>query len=342
MHELETFISQKFRPDVLGGRLDKEHKTIYHITNENKEGDESYLTTSAICFGPRKDNVLINLEHVISKEDNILIFYYEDIHLRWSYIHHNNESYFLYKKNDDEQYKIKPNRLYIRGCYIDPDDKYWFLLGDFFNFVELWDGPVLCAPTKQMPNESKLYQLNNSLRKASQKFPSISLGVSYVIKGAKQFNLLRPGKSHIVKSLSGVRSIVVDENDYKKWCANNINNIPVLFQEKVDGNDLRVHVINKQIFGKRSNSKEKIDYRYDANFFKLSDVENLDEVLVNFCLSVADEEDNQLLGIDFIQTSSGYVALEANPSPGWSAYHPFNGMDDEPFITELLRVLKSG
>lgn len=71
-------------------------------------------------------------------------------------------------------------------------------------------------------------------------------------------------------------------------------------------------------------------------------MENLDEDLVNFCLTVADEEDNQLLGIDFIQTNSGYVALEANPSPGWSAYHPFNGIDEEPFISELLRVLKSG
>lgn len=341
MHELETFISQKFRPDVLGGKLDKEHKTIFHITNENKESD-SYLKINAICFGPRKDNVLINLEHVINKEDNILIFYYEDIHLRWSYVHNNIENYFLFKKNDIEQYKIKPKCLYIRGCYIDPEDQYWLLLGDFFNFVELWDGIVLCPPKKQMPNESKLYQINNSLRNASQKLSSISLGVSYVIKGTKQLSVLRQDESHIVKSLSGVRSIVVDENDYKQWCTDNVNNIPVLFQKKVVGNDVRVHVINEVIFAKRSNLKENIDYRYDANFFKLSDVENVDEELINFCLSVAEQEDNRLLGIDFIQTSSGYVALEANPSPGWSAYHPFNGIDDEPFITELLRVLKSG
>lgn len=341
MHELETFISQKFRPNVLGGKLDNEHNTLFYITNELKT-NELYLTVNAICFGPRKDNVLINLEHVINKEDNILILYYEDIHQRWSYVHNNKESYFLFKKNDTEQYKIKPNWLYIRGCYVEPDDEYWILLGDFFNFVELWDGAVLCPPKKQMPNESKLYQINNSLRKASQHCPSVSLGVSYVIKGTKQLSILKQNQSHIVKSLSGVRSVVVDENDYKQWCTNNVNNIPVLFQEKADGNDLRVHVINKQIFAKRSNSKENIDYRYDTNFFKLSDVESLDEKLVDFCLSVAHEEDNHLLGIDFIQTNSGYVVLEANPSPGWSAYHPFNGIDDEPFIIELLRVLKSG
>ncbi len=305
MHELETFISQKFRPDVLGGRLDKEHKATFHLDSENKEISEPYLAVNAVCFGPKKDNVLINLEHVISKEDNILIFYYEDIHLRWSYISTNTENYFIYKKNELEQYKIKPNYLYIRGCYIDPDDKYWFLLGDFFNFVELWDRRVLCPPKKQMPNESKLYQLNNSLRKASQRLKSVSLGVSYVIKGTKHLNSLKQDKSYIVKSLSGVRSIVVDENHYKQWSINSINNVPVLFQEKVDGNDLRAHIINKQIFGKRSDSKENIDYRYDANFFKLSNVDNLDQELVDFCLSVAQEEDNQLLGIDFIQTASG-------------------------------------
>ena len=47
--------------------------------------------------------------------------------------------------------------------------------------------------------------------------------------------------------------------------------------------------------------------------------------------------DNNMIHYD----TFGYVVLEANPSPGWSAYHPFNGIDDEPFINELLRVLKS-
>lgn len=342
MHELETFISQKFRPNVLGGRLDKDHKTLFHIKAASKKANESFLTVNAICFGPKKDNVLINLEHVINKEDKILILYYEDIHQRWSYVRNNNESYFLFKKNELEQYKIKADCLYIRGCYVEPDDEYWVLLGDFFSFVESWDGMVLCPPKKQMPNESKLYQINNSLRKASQNNSAVSLGVSYVIKGSKQLDILKQNQSHIVKSLSGVRSVVVDENDYRQWCTKNLNNIPVLFQKKAEGNDLRVHVINRQIFAKRSDSKENIDYRYDANFFNLSDVTNLDEKLVAFCLDVADEEDNQLLGIDFIQTNAGYIALEANPSPGWSAYHPFNGIDDEPFINELLRVLKSG
>lgn len=339
MDELETFISPAYRPEVFGGRLDKDHETIFNLTSEYKNCQEIHI--NAICFGPRKDNVLINLEHVINKNDEILILYYEDIHKRWSYVNTNSESYFIYKKNFEEQYKIIPNYLYIRGCYIEPDDKFWILIGEFFNFVELWQGKVLCSLKQQLSNESKLYQINNSLKKAARNNPIISVGVSYVIKGKKHLALLDPDKSYIVKSLSGVRSRVVDEQDFSNWSSDNVNNIPVLFQEKINGNDLRVHIINHETFARRSNNKQNIDYRYDDNFFKLSPVANLHELLREYCKDVANKENNQLLGIDFIETGEGYVALEANPSPGWSAYHPFNGIDDEPFITKLIQVLKS-
>lgn len=337
MGKLSTFINSHFRPDVLGGRLDKEHKTRFMLEHNNN------LVTAcvnALCFGPKKDNVLINLEHAVDKVYDICIFYYEDIHQRWTYVNNDNACYFIYKKNDEEELILKPKTLYIRGCYIEPEDNYWRLLGDFFNFVELWPGPVLCSPKKQIPNESKLFQVNNSLKRATKHTNSISLGKSYVIKGTKSYDSLNKDKSYIIKSLSGVRSIVVDEVNYKSWDINHINNVPVLFQEKVQGNDLRVHIINKKLFGKRSSSKDNIDYRYDKNFFKLDDVQNLDEELANCCISISFEEDNQLLGIDFIQTSAGYVVLEANPSPGWSAYHPYNGIDNEPFIDELLKVLR--
>ncbi|MBA2649877.1 MAG: ATP-grasp domain-containing protein [Legionella sp.] len=342
MCKLETFITQKFRPDVLGGKLDKEHKVRFMLVKGDHKVKYPILMVNAICFGPKKDNVLINLEHAINKSDNIMVLYYEDIHLRWTYINTNNDSYFLYKKNDDEQYIIKPNFLYIRGCYVDAEDKYWRILGDFYNFVDLWEGNVLCPPKKQMSNESKPYQLNNSLLNASKNHPSISIGKSYIVKGMSRYNLLEQDKSYVVKSLSGVRSRVVDETDFKNWNFRSIENIPVLFQDKIDGNDLRAHVINKHVFAKLSRSKTNIDYRYDKNFFNMQDIDNLDETLLDFCITVAKEEDNDLLGIDFVKTKSGYVVLEANPSPGWSAYHPHNGIDNEPFVIELLKVLKSG
>jgi len=338
MHELRTFISQKFRPDVLGGKLDKTHNSLFTL---DKRIHHSILMVNAICFGPKKDNVLINLEHAIKKSDDILVFYYEDIHQRWTFAKSNKDSYFFYKKNDHEQYMVKAKYLYIRGCYIEPTDKYWTMLGDFYNFIEIYDGKILCHPKKQLPNESKLFQLKNSLKRAAKNKNSITIGRSYVIKDSQLYDSLDAKKSYIVKSLSGVRSIVVDKKNYENWDRKCINYIPVLFQEKIEGYDVRVHIIDNHIFAKKSHAKKNIDYRYDDNFFKLTEENNLNQEMIDFCAAISIEEDNKLLGVDFIQTQSGYVVLEANPSPGWSAYHPFNGIDAEPFITELLRVLKS-
>ena len=45
------------------------------------------------------------------------------------------------------------------------------------------------------------------------------------------------------------------------------------------------------------------------------------------------------MGIDFIKSENGYVVLEANPSPGWSAYHECNGIEIDAFMKDLLEEL---
>lgn len=352
MSLLETFIGPEYRPTILGARLDKLHEPVYQlqckaqkIQDNSNDFVQNVININAICFGPRRDNVLINLEHVITTNDEIFVFYYEDIHKKWTFVSQPNENYFIYKKNHTTEVKVIPNRLYIRGCYVDQEDNYWHLLGEFFNFIELWNEKVLCSPKQQMPNESKLFQINNSLKKSAQNTLKISIGKSFVVKGKKQYDLfinqyLSKHSSYVIKSLSGVRSIVVDEHDFVNWRSENISNLPVLFQEKAEGYDLRVHIINNQLYAKSAYEKNKVDYRYDSNFSKLIDVTKIDSELQAFCKQVSKEEKNQLLGLDFIKTVFGYVVLEANPSPGWSAYHPYNGFEDEPFITALLEVLK--
>lgn len=339
MSSLETFISSKYRPDIHGSILDKYHKSRLYLS-KSRAGKHS-KKINGICFGPKKDNVLINLEHALIKEDDVIVLFYEDIHIRWTYVCNNHEMHFIYRQSDKEEFILRPSNLYIRSCYIDPNDKYWTILGEFFNFVDMWNGTVLCSPKKQSTNESKLYQLNNSLVLSAKKNPGISIGKSYVIKGARAYKLAKCGGAYIVKSLSGIRSVVVDDEHYLKWNTANINNIPVLFQEKIIGNDLRVHIINNKTFGKLSLTKDNIDYRYDKGFFNLLTVDKLESYLHDFCVDVAKAENNFLLGIDFIKTGIGYTVLEANPSPGWSAYHHCNGINVEDFISELIKVLKT-
>lgn len=339
MSQLKSFIDANHRPEIVGGRLDKTHKTKFLLDYSNSAYLDE-LVVNAIAFGPKQDKVLLNLEQAIRSEDQILVFYYEDLHNRWSFVQTPTESYFIFKKNDIEQYKIKANSLYIRGCQIDREDEYWVLVGEFYNFVDCWDGKIICAPKKQNNNESKLYQLNTSLKDAS-KDTNISIGKSYVIKGTNAFEYLSNDKSYIVKSLSGIRSIVVDDKEFKKWPQSSINNLPVLIQEKISGNDLRVHVVNSNVYGKLSLTKEVVDYRYDANFFALQDFHDFSDELKQFCIAVTEYEDNPLMGIDFIKSDTGYVVLEANPSPGWSAYHECNGIENNPFINDLLIELKN-
>jgi len=342
MYKLETFISKKFRPEILSSKLDKEHFTRLNLSLEKNLEKFPVKFVNSICFGPKKDNVLITLEHAANKIDSILVFYYEDIHSRWSYINYNEECLFIYRKNDQEQFLIKPKLLYIRGCSIGIDDENWTVLGNFFSYIELWDDKVLCSPQKQTSNESKLFQLNNSIKKVSKDFTSISIGKSYVVKGVNRYKQLDKDISYIVKSLSGIRSLVVDNASYEKWNLNNLDSLPTLFQEKVNGSDLRIHTLYDKLFAKLSIEKDNVDYRYDKAFFNLKEIKIRDTELVAFCREVSKEESNPFLGIDFIKTKSRYVVLEANPSPGWSAYYPYNGIDLGPFIPELLSVLKNG
>ncbi|MCH9756845.1 MAG: ATP-grasp domain-containing protein [Gammaproteobacteria bacterium] len=336
MPQLKTFISNAFRPEINGAMLDRHHRTPFFI----KKKSHQPVTINAICFGPKKDKVLLNLEHAIVTRDKILILYYEDIHKRWSYVQTAQENYFVYQKNKNETLMITPKCLYIRGCYIKPNTKMWRILGNFYSFTNTWKGKILCAPKRQCSNESKLYQLNQSLKQAATNKSAVSIGKSYVIKGPGLYEQKIAQKSCIVKSLSGIRSIVVDQKQYAHWNKKNIHHLPVLFQEKIEGQDLRVHVIQNQTFSKLSLSKDNIDYRYDKSFFKLKNIKTLPNDLKQFACLVSQYEKNQLIGIDFIKTKSHHVVLEANPSPGWSAYHECNGIGLSSFIKTLLAALK--
>lgn len=338
MSQLESFIRASHRPEISGGRLDRAHRPKFLLDYSCKKST-TVIQVNTIAFGPKQDKVLLNLEHAISSKKQILIFYYEDIHQKWTFIRSNQDCYFVCKISETQQYRIKANNLYIRGCQVDRDSKYWQILGEFYNFVDIWPGRVICAPNKQTNNESKLYQLNSSLRNASRPYKRMSIGQSYVLKGNKAFDKLPKDKSYIVKSLSGIRSIVVDDKEFKTWNQSNINNLPVLIQEKVSGNDLRVHVVNGNIYAKLSLNKSEVDYRYDDNFFSLIDYHEISDDVKQFCIDVTKHEDNSFMGIDFIQTKKGYVVLEANPSPGWSAYHECNGIENDSFIKDLLEEL---
>ena len=143
----------------------------------------------------------------------------------------------------------------------------------------------------------------------------------------------------IYKSVSGTRSIVreVDDEaiarlDDVRWC-------PVQFQAYVEGVDVRVHVIGRQVFSTRVSSAAA-DYRYAAHDGGLParlEPARLSEVTEQRCVELAEHLGLRFTGIDLRITPEGRaVCFEANPCPGYTYYEGHTG---QPIARAVARHL---
>lgn len=128
-------------------------------------------------------------------------------------------------------------------------------------------------------------------------------------------------RSVIYKSTSSIRSIARELNRDDDPMET-LSNCPTQFQERLMGDDVRVHVIGGKVFPVRIKSK-RVDYRY-------ADVEEkrpayrvtrLPSYVRKKCISITNKLNLELAGIDLLHASDGkYYCLEVNPSPGYSSY----------------------
>ncbi|NJL52653.1 MAG: glutathione synthase [Hydrococcus sp. SU_1_0] len=145
----------------------------------------------------------------------------------------------------------------------------------------------------------------------------------------------------IYKSISGIRSIVqtLEEPDLAqleriRWC-------PTQFQAFVEGTNVRVHVVNTEIFATAIYT-DATDYRYaqrqgsdaDLQAFKLSDD------LANQCLNLVQGLKLAFAGIDLKIAPDGQVyCFEVNPSPAFSYYETNTR---QPIARAVARYLATG
>lgn len=143
----------------------------------------------------------------------------------------------------------------------------------------------------------------------------------------------------IYKSISGTRSIVqmlqkedLERIDKIRWC-------PTQFQEFVDGENVRVHVIGSRVFATRIRSAA-VDYRYaQSQVGALADLEAFDLPLEtqDRCVAVAAALGLPFAGIDLKISSNGDVCcFEANPCPGFSYYESNTGQPIAMAVAEYL------
>jgi hypothetical protein len=152
-----------------------------------------------------------------------------------------------------------------------------------------------------------------------------------------QVFLARHGRV-IYKSISYIRSIVqmVSEHDLKRldhirWC-------PVQFQEFIDGTNIRVHVLDKQVFPTAIHTSVT-DYRYA---YKQGEQEHLESIeipadLADRCIDLTGALGLHFAGVDLMTTTDGRVyCLEVNPCPAFSYYELQTG---QPIARAVAKYL---
>ncbi|TFH15179.1 ATP-grasp domain-containing protein [Candidatus Bathyarchaeota archaeon] len=125
----------------------------------------------------------------------------------------------------------------------------------------------------------------------------------------------------IYKSISSVRSIVDSLDEGSASRIDSIAYQPTQFQQKIEGFNLRVHVIGKKLFGTKITSSA-VDYRYAAHQGSSTNMRpyELTVELTKKCLNLAKICELEFIGIDLIINEDKAYCLEVNPSPGYSYY----------------------
>lgn len=146
------------------------------------------------------------------------------------------------------------------------------------------------------------------------------------------------GGDVIVKSCSGVRSKVrmVGEKDMERL--EYLRSSPTLFQERLEGTDIRVHVVGSYVSALAILSPG-VDYRY-AGRFVMRPLQLPDEIAQQ-CIDVTRTLGLHFSGIDLMYTKEGYYAFEVNPDPGFSWFQQWSGVRISRAVAQYLLGMAS-
>jgi RimK-like ATP-grasp domain len=141
----------------------------------------------------------------------------------------------------------------------------------------------------------------------------------------------------VYKSASGVRSIArlfgpddAARLERIRWC-------PTQFQELVEGEDVRVHVVGSRVFATKIRSTA-VDYRYaghEGEAAELSPVDLEDDV-ADRCIALSASLGLAFAGIDLKLTAADVFCFEANPSPGFTYFEAATGQPIAAAVADYL------
>jgi hypothetical protein len=269
----------------------------------------------ALILCGKSDRTYVSLqEALLQKGLKIAVLFYEDLQANWDFSFQAGRISFHLSGQ-----VIAPRFIFDRGCQIENASNQKKLLGQLVDLLNLTEQVVVPRPSSNYLNGSKMEQLIKHIDRAARDGARLLHPASTILKGLRRTSL--SGK--IVKSLSGIRSIVVDDSIFGGWEAGSLASVPALFQERIAGNDARTHVFLGEdlVHMELSSTKDSTDYRYGPHAPRFRLVQNLDAESRQMNRAIADEEKNSLVGVDWlIDDENRWFFLEANPSPGWGYF----------------------
>ena len=202
----------------------------------------------------------------------------------------------------------------------------------FEKWIDLFPAKVLNRRIPMLSNSSKPYQM--MLIKQS----GFSVPGSLISNRQQDVQAFAASQGSLIyKSASSVRSIVnsLDSNTPLSGIAH----CPVLFQQKLEGTNYRVHVVHDQVFATKILT-DATDYRY-AHKQQLEST--LSETTIpgdiqSRCIALAALLELPLAGIDLMHCHGRdeWFCFEVNPSPGYSFYEKQTGQPIAKAIATYL------
>jgi glutathione synthase/RimK-type ligase-like ATP-grasp enzyme len=200
-------------------------------------------------------------------------------------------------------------------------------------WADLTQVGVVNQPAAMAANNSKPYQLGLIERLG---FDVPDTLVTTDPEEARRFRR-RHGRV-IYKSVSGIRSIVsqLDEAELERLA--DVANGPTQFQQHIAGEDVRVHVVEDEVFATCVRSRAD-DYRYASHADATIElaVAEIPLAIADRCRAAARAMRLSVAGIDLRRTPDDrWVCFEVNPSPAFTFYEHATGQPIGAAIARLL------
>jgi glutathione synthase/RimK-type ligase-like ATP-grasp enzyme len=207
------------------------------------------------------------------------------------------------------------------------------LHGLLIRWLEIAPGRIINRPSAMASNSSKPYQAQ-LIQGYGFKVPE-----TLITNDPQAVRFFRERHGRIVyKSISGVRSIVMELEDYDLERLEQIRACPTQFQQYVEGCDVRVHTIGKQVFATQACSTT-VDYRYASRQGGNTEMEaiELPDQWAQRCVNLAHGLGLAFAGIDLKITPDNQIfCFEVNPCPVFSYYEANTGQPIARAVAQFL------